>query len=64
MRVAHHAELFKTLYPAKPKFHYLWHLGAGLRHLNANVNCFVTERKHKRVKDRACLLYTSPSPRD
>ena len=52
--IAEHAELCREIYPyaAKPKFHYLFHVPDCIRRFG-NLNCFATERKHKKVKSLA-----------
>ncbi|CAE7263312.1 unnamed protein product [Symbiodinium sp. CCMP2592] len=49
--IAEHAEICREIYPyaAKPKFHYLFHVPDCIRRFG-NLNCFATERKHKKVK--------------
>lgn len=52
--IAEHAELCRAIYPyaAKPKFHYLFHVPDCIRRFG-NLNCFGTERKHKKLKSLA-----------
>ena len=51
-----YAELYKDL--VRPKCHYLLHLASQLQHLQVNVSCFVTERKHREVKRLAATTFS------
>ena len=51
-----YAELYKDL--VRPKCHYLLHLASQLQHLQVNVRCFVTERKHREVKRLAATTFS------
>jgi hypothetical protein len=55
--VDEHATLMAALYPAavKIKFHHLIHLPQDLHRLRLSLSCFVTERKHKDLKQ--CVLH-------
>lgn len=57
--ICEHHELFVELYPTRvrPKLHYLLHLPDVFRSLQANLSCFVTERKHRAVKEIAASVF-------
>ena len=53
--IREHAVLFKELYAPliKPKFHHLYHIVDHMHNLGKLLSCFVTERKHRMVKQTA-----------
>ena len=56
--IEQHRALFVRLYAeAKPKLHDLLHIPTILRKARANINCFVTERKHKQLKMACAHMY-------
>ena len=57
--IVEHGELFRDLYPShiKPKFHQALHLHEGMSSIGACLGCFVTERKHRKVKSAGCHIF-------
>lgn len=57
--IADHHVLFVELYPrhVRPKLHYLLHLPTCFQEMNANVSCFVCERRHRIVKRLAASAF-------
>jgi hypothetical protein len=55
------ARLFVALYPgqAKPKFHHLFHIVENMRETGKLMSCWVTERKHRTLKQLATCNFSS-----
>jgi hypothetical protein len=57
--ISKHMEAFTNLYghDVKPKAHHLFHVVDGMRWLGKLLACFVTERKHREVKQSALHIF-------
>ncbi len=57
--IVDHHRLYKALYPGyiKPKWHHLLHVPDNMNYLGVLLSCFVTERKHRTVKNAACHIF-------
>ena len=58
-KVGEHHALFMLLYSecAKQKIHYMWHVVFSYAIHKISINCFVTERKHKKAKGLGQYCY-------
>jgi len=58
-RITEHHEAFKLIYPGfiKPKWHHMLHIPDNMKELGVLLSCFVTERKHRIVKNAACHVF-------
>ena len=57
--IVEHHTLYKVLYPGsiKPKWHHLLHVPDNMVYIGVLLSCFVTERKHRTVKNAACHIF-------
>ena len=53
----HHKQFCELYTKYKPKLHHMHHITDGMRYVGRLLSCFVTERKHRVVKDVALYVF-------